>query len=69
MDDPGGKEDMFKKYLLAVILVFYSNVLYANPALNNGSEASVEETTGFVSGAILGGLAGGPAGVILGASF
>ena len=69
MDDPGGKEDMFKKYLLAVILVFYSNVLYANPELNNGSEASVEETTGFVSGAILGGLAGGPAGVILGASF
>lgn len=69
MDDPGGKEDMSKKYLLAVIIIFYSNVLYANPELNDRNEASVEETTGFVSGAILGGLAGGPAGVILGASF
>ena len=60
---------MFKKYLLAVIIIFCSNALYANPKLHNDSDASVEETTGFVSGAILGGLAGGPAGVIVGAGF
>ncbi len=35
---------------------------YQNPA-------SPEETTGFISGAVLGGLAGGPPGVIVGAAF
>ncbi len=35
---------------------------YQNPA-------SPEETTGFIGGAVLGGLAGGPPGVIIGAAF
>ena len=60
---------MFKKYSLAVIIIFSSSVLYASPEQSNDSHNSVEETTGFLSGAILGGLAGGPPGVIIGAGF
>ena len=60
---------MFKKYFLAVIIIFSSSVLYASPEQSSDSYNSVEETTGFLSGAILGGLAGGPPGVIIGAGF
>ena len=57
---------MFKKYFLAILMIYCSSVLYASPEQTRESDISVEETAGFVSGAIIGGLAGGPPGVILG---
>ena len=60
---------MFKQYFLAVTAIFFTNALYAETEQNGNSNISVAETAGFMSGAILGGLAGGPPGVILGIGF
>ena len=60
---------MFKQYFLAVTVIFFTSVLYAETEQNGNSNISVAETAGFMSGAILGGLAGGPPGVILGIGF
>ena len=60
---------MFKQYFLAVTAIFFTNALYAGTEQNRNSNISVAETAGFMSGAILGGLAGGPPGVILGIGF
>ena len=60
---------MFEQYFLAVTAIFFTNALYAETEQNGNSNISVAETAGFMSGAILGGLAGGPPGVILGIGF
>ena len=60
---------MFKKYFLTIMMIYCSSALYASPEQSKDSDISIEETAGFVSGAILGGLAGGPPGVFVGAGF
>ena len=60
---------MLKKYFAAAILIFSSITLHAESVKEFRSKISAHESFGFVSGAILGGLSGGPPGVLLGAGF
>ena len=60
---------MFKRYFTAAILIFCSVSLHAESVREARGKISANESFGFVSGAILGGLSGGPPGVLLGAGF
>ena len=60
---------MFGRCFLATTLIFYSISLQAQSKQEVRNNISPNESFGFISGAILGGLSGGPPGVILGAGF
>ncbi len=61
---------MVKKLSFVLILCFAtSSVLADTSRANYDDPASKEETTGFFSGAILGGAVGGPPGVVVGAGI
>ena len=60
---------MFIRCFLATILIFYSISLPAQSKQEVRNNISPNESFGFISGAILGGLSGGPPGVLLGAGF
>ena len=60
---------MLKRYFAAVILIFCSASLHAESVPEVRSKVSANESFGFVGGALLGGLSGGPPGVLLGAGF
>ena len=60
---------MFGRYFLATTLIFYSISLQAQSMQEVRNNISPNESFGFISGAILGGLSGGPPGVLLGAGF
>ena len=60
---------MLKKYFAAAILIFSSITLHAESVKEFRNKISAHESFGFVSGAILGGLSGGPPGVLIGAGF
>ena len=60
---------MFGRYFLAIALIFYSISLHAQSKHEVRNHISHNESFGFISGAILGGLSGGPPGVLLGAGF
>ncbi|MEX0964681.1 MAG: sortase-associated OmpA-like protein PdsO [Pseudohongiellaceae bacterium] len=61
---------MIKQTTLALVFSIVSATAVADSQrADYQTPSSKEETTGFLSGAILGGIAGGPPGVILGAAF
>ncbi|MEQ8408207.1 MAG: sortase-associated OmpA-like protein PdsO [Gammaproteobacteria bacterium] len=61
---------MTKKLPLVLLLSLSAGSVFADTELANyNNPASVEETTGFFSGALVGGLAGGPPGAIVGAAI
>ena len=60
---------MFGRCFLATTLIFYSISLHAQSKQEVRNNISPNESFGFISGAILGGLSGGPPGVLLGAGF
>ena len=60
---------MFGRCFLATTLIFYSISLQAQSKQEVRNTISPNESFGFISGAILGGLSGGPPGVFLGAGF
>ena len=60
---------MFGRCFLAITLIFYSISLHAQSKQAVRNNISPNESFGFISGAILGGLSGGPPGVLLGAGF
>ena len=60
---------MFGKYFLTTILIFYSIGLHAESKQGVRKKISADESFGFISGAIFGGLNGGPPGVLLGAGL
>ena len=60
---------MFGRCFLATTLIFYSISLQAQSKQEVRNNISPNESFGFISGAILGGLSGGPPGVLLGAGF
>jgi len=61
---------MIKQTSLAFIVsIFAGNTLADSSHADYQNTASIEETTGFVSGLIVGGLVGGPPGAILGGGF
>ena len=60
---------MFQRYFTAAILIFCSISLHAESVQEVRGKISSDESFGFVSGAILGGLSGGPPGVLIGAGF
>ncbi|MGB0559488.1 MAG: OmpA family protein [Pseudohongiellaceae bacterium] len=60
---------MFGKCFLATTLIFYSISLHAQSKQEVRNNISPNESFGFIGGAILGGLSGGPPGVLLGAGF
>ena len=60
---------MFIRCFLATTLIFYSISLPAQSKQEVRNNISPNESFGFISGAILGGLSGGPPGVLLGAGF
>ena len=60
---------MFGRCFLATTLIFYSIGLHAQSKQEVRNNISPNESFGFISGAILGGLSGGPPGVLLGAGF
>ncbi len=60
---------MFGRCFLATTLIFFSISLHAQSKQEVRNNISPNESFGFISGAILGGLSGGPPGVLLGAGF
>ena len=60
---------LFVRLLSRQHLVFCSVSLHAESVREARGKISANESFGFVSGAILGGLSGGPPGVLLGAGF
>ena len=61
---------MIKRISLALILsISAGNALADTTRANYKNTASIQETTGFVSGLLLGGVAGGPPGAILGGAL
>ena len=60
---------MFGRCFLATTLIFYSISLHAQSKQEVRNNISPNESFGFIGGAILGGLSGGPPGVLLGAGF
>ena len=60
---------MFGRCFLAITLIFYSISLHAQSKQEVRNNISPNESFGFIGGAILGGLSGGPPGVLLGAGF
>jgi len=60
---------MIKQTSLALVLSLASATAAADTQRADYQTSSKEETTGFFSGAVLGGVAGGPPGVIIGAAF
>ena len=60
---------MFGRCFLATTLIFFSISLHAQSKKEVRNNISPNESFGFISGAILGGLSGGPPGVLLGAGF
>ena len=61
---------MIKKYFVILIMIFFPSSMYADSEFSKRSEnINREETSGFLGGAILGGAAGGPPGIILGAGI
>ena len=60
---------MFGRCFLATTLIFFSISLHAQSKQEVRNTISPNESFGFISGAILGGLSGGPPGVLLGAGF
>ena len=60
---------MLQRYFPAAVLILYSVSLHAESEEEARGKISAEESFGFMSGAILGGLSGGPPGVLLGAGF
>ena len=63
-------EAMIKKYFVMFIIIFSPSFMYADSEFSKRSEnITREETSGFLGGAILGGAAGGPPGILLGAGI
>ena len=61
---------MIKKYFVILIMIFFPSSMYADSEFSKRSEnINREETSGFLGGAILGGAAGGPPGILLGAGI
>lgn len=61
---------MFKQIFLALLFSVVTGTANADTQrADYQNPASPEETAGFFSGAVLGGLAGGPPGIIVGAAF
>ena len=61
---------MIKKYFVMFIIIFSPSFMYADSEFSKRSEnITREETSGFLGGAILGGAAGGPPGILLGAGI
>ena len=61
---------MAKKQTLIIFLLFACGIVQAESTQKNyDTHVSTEETTGFLSGAVIGGFAAGPPGVILAASI
>ena len=60
---------MFGRCFLATTLIFFSISLHAQSKQEVRNNISPNESFGFLGGAILGGLSGGPPGVLLGAGF
>ena len=60
---------MFGRCFLATTLIFFSISLHAQSKQEVRNNIYPNESFGFISGAILGGLSGGPPGVLLGAGF
>lgn len=61
---------MYKRFSLILIVSIAASAAMADTeSANYRNTASAEETTGFIGGMVLGGLAGGPPGVVLGAAI
>ena len=61
---------MIKKYFVMFIIIFSPSFMYADSEFSKHSKnITREETSGFLGGAILGGAAGGPPGILLGAGI